>query len=319
MEVTVYQRTAGVRLLPQWNSLGVSGGIVAAIGVLGPGGVGGLLAARFEAAGHQVTVVATEGTAVEITARGLAFQGPDTESSVSYPIARPWLAAPLDVLFVAVKATQLLPALERVPAAVLGAATVVPLLNGVDHLPLLRGCYPAASVVAASIVVEATRHRPGVIEQLSPVADVVVANGTPAGVEVAKLARAAGLTVTTHPDEKTVLWRKLAFLAPLALLTTGADAPVGEARTGRKSWLRPLVDEAAAAAGTCSVAVDADAVAARLRELPAGMQSSMLKDFRSGRSLELDAIAGPVIRALGVAKAATTVEVVRAILAASRG
>src|SRR4030081_585516 len=109
------------------------------------------------------------------------------------------------------------------------------------------------------------------------------------------------------PKERGVFGGQLSFLAPLALLTTGADAPIGEARTGRESWLRPLVDEAAAAAGTWSVAVDAGAVAARLRALRGGMQSSMLKDFRSGRSLELDAIAGPIIRALGVVKAATTV------------
>ena len=41
---------------------------------------------------------------------------------------------------------------------------------------------------------------------------------------------------------------------------------------------------------------------------------SMLRDREAGRALELDAIAGPVIRALGAGKAATTVEVVRAIL-----
>jgi 2-dehydropantoate 2-reductase len=289
-----------------------------AVGVLGPGGVGGLLAARFGAAGHEVTVVATENTAAEITARGLSFRAPDTAPSVTYPAARSWATAPLDVLFIAVKATELLAALRRVPAATLDGATVVPLLNGVDHLPLLRATYPAAQVVAASIAVEATRHRPGVIEQLSTMADLMVADGTPAGTGVAELIRSAGLTVTSHPDDNTVLWRKLAFLCPLALLTTGANAPIGAARAARESWLRPLVDEVAAAAGTWSVAVDADAIEARLRALPDSMQSSMLKDFRSGRALELDAIAGPVIRALGTAKAATTTEVVRAILTEAR-
>ncbi|MFD8492106.1 ketopantoate reductase family protein [Amycolatopsis sp. NPDC059657] len=291
---------------------------MAAIGILGPGGVGGLLAARFGAAGHAVTVISTERTAAELTARGLTFRGPDTASITSFPAARPWLTTPLDVLFVAVKATELLPALQRVPASVLGAATVVPLLNGVDHLALLRAVYPAAQVIGASIAVEATRHRPGVIEQLSPFADLVFADGTSAGAEVAELARAARLSVSTHPDDATVLWRKLAFLAPLALLTTAADAPIGPARSGHESWLRPLVDEAASAAGVHSVQVDADAVTARLASLPSGMQSSMLKDFQAGRTLELDAIAGPIIRTLGTAKAATTTEVVQVILSAGR-
>lgn len=276
-----------------------------------------MLAAKLGAAGHDVTIVATERTAAEIATRGLEFQGPGSAPSMTYPVARPWLATPLDALFVAVKATELLSALQRVPAAVLGTATVVPFLNGVDHLPLLRAVYPAASVVAASIGVEATRHRPGVIEQLSTMADVVIADGTPAGAEIAELVRGTGLAVATHPDDNTVLWRKLVFLAPLALMTTGADAPIGEARTDRDSWLRPLVDEAAAAALTRSVTIDADAVEKRLRSLPGSMQSSMLKDFRSGRALELDAIAGPVIRALGVSGAPTTVEVVQAILTAT--
>lgn len=291
---------------------------MASIGVLGPGGVGGLLAARFGAAGHEVTVVSTEHTAAELTARGLTFQSPEAPSSLSFPTAHPWLTTRLDVLFIAVKATELLPALQRVPASVLGAATVVPLLNGVDHLPLLRVQYPMATVIGASIAVEATRHRPGVIEQLSKFADLVFSDGTSAGAHVAKLAQAAGLSVSTHPDDATVLWRKLAFLAPLALLTTGAGSPIGPARNSHESWLRPLVDEAASAAAVHSVQVDPDAVIARLGTLPDGMQSSMLKDFQSGRTLELDAIAGPIVRTLGTAKATTTVEVMQVILSARR-
>ncbi|HEY3501861.1 MAG TPA: 2-dehydropantoate 2-reductase [Actinocatenispora sp.] len=290
---------------------------MARIGVLGPGGVGGLLAARFGAAGHDVTVVATEPTAAEVTARGLRFRGPDGADARTYPVARPWLAAPLDVLLVAVKATDLLPALARVPAALLGAATVVPFLNGVDHPALLRAAYPAATVVPATIAVEATRHRPGVVEQLSTMADVVVADGTPAGAEIAELVRGTGLTLATHPDEATVLWRKLAFLAPLALLTTAADAPVGPARDTHPEWLRALVEETVAAAGSAGVPLPAERVATRLASLPATMQSSMLKDRRSGRALELDAIAGPVIRALGAGNAPTTVELTAAILDAT--
>lgn len=287
------------------------------IGVLGPGGVGGVLAARLGAAGHDVTVVATEQTAAAITVRGLSYTAPGAEAVLSHPVARPYLAEPVEVLLVAVKATELLPAVQRVPAAALGNATVVPLLNGVDHLGFLRAVYPQASVVAASIAIEAARHRAGVVEQVSRMADVVVADGTPAGAAVAELLREAGITVATHPDEQTVLWRKLSFLDPLALLTTAAQAPIGEAIARRGEWLRPLVDEAAAAAATRDVAIDADAVEARLRGLPATMQSSMLRDRLAGRAMELDAIAGPVVRALGAGKAVTTVELVRSILDAS--
>jgi 2-dehydropantoate 2-reductase len=286
------------------------------IGVLGPGGVGGVLAARLGAAGHEVSVLATERTAAAITMGGLRLTAPDGET-VTAPVARPWLTAPVDLLIIAVKATDLLPALTRVPAALLGAATIVPFLNGIDHPALLRAAYPAATVVPASISIEATRHRPGVVEQLTSMADLVLADDTPAGAAAAELFAKAGLTVATQPDEASVLWRKLGFLAPLALATTAADQPIGAARDAAPERLRALVEETAAAAGTVGVRIDPDFVGSRLATLPPTMLSSMLKDRRSGRALELDAIAGPVVRALGADRAPTTVEVAREILAAT--
>jgi 2-dehydropantoate 2-reductase len=44
------------------------------------------------------------------------------------------------------------------------------------------------------------------------------------------------------------------------------------------------------------------------------MQSSMLKDLLAGTALELDAIAGPIIRALGRSQALATVQAVSSIL-----
>ena len=59
-----------------------------------------------------------------------------------------------------------------------------------------------------------------------------------------------------------------------------------------------LVAEAAAAAATAGAEVDPAAVGKRIAGLPAGMRSSMLKDALAGATLELDAIAGPILRAL---------------------
>ena len=284
------------------------------IAVLGPGGVGGVMAARLQRAGHEVTVVASERTAAVIATGGLLYTLPDGSGEASVE-ARSFLVQPVDVLVVATKAMDLLAALQRVPAGLLGGTTVVPLLNGIDHVAFLRAQLPGADVVASTISVEATRHQAGVVEQVSGFADVGVSLASDGGRLWAELAEGAGCTVTTVPDDATVLWRKLSFLAPLALLTTSAMAPVGEAVASRSDLVRPLVDEAAGAAGTAGVAIDADAIEARLRSLPAGMQSSMLKDALARRAVELDAIAGPIIGALGRDGARATVQAVSSILA----
>jgi 2-dehydropantoate 2-reductase len=284
------------------------------IAVLGPGGVGGVMAARLQRAGHEVTVVASERTAAVIASGGLHYTLPDGSGEASVE-ARSVLVQPVDLLVVATKAMDLLAAMQRVPVGLLGGTAVVPLLNGIDHVAFLRAGLPGADVVASSISVEATRHRAGVVEQVSGFADVGVSLASDGGRLWAELAEGAGCTVTTVPDDATVLWRKLSFLAPLALLTTSAMAPVGEAVVSRSDLVRPLVDEAAAAAGTAGVTIDADAIEARLRSLPGEMQSSMLKDALAGRAVELDAVAGPIIGALGRDGARATIQAVSSILA----
>ena len=185
-----------------------------AVAVLGPGGVGGLLAVRLGQAGHEVTLIGRHPD--RVTAAGLTLTAPGEDPITTTPASRPYLTQPVDVLIVAVKATQLVDATARVPAALLAGATVVPFLNGVDHVPYLRAVYPGETV-AATIVVEATKLADGTIEQVFPDVRVTVATppGSPAAAAAAELFDVPGLQVATGPGEAQVLWQKLTFLATL--------------------------------------------------------------------------------------------------------
>jgi len=267
------------------------------IGVLGAGAVGGMLGVLLAEAGHEVTLLASDRTATAINLDGLRLRSARYGERRARVPARPWLTAPVDVLFVAVKAPDLLAALNRVAPPLVRGAAVAPLLNGVDHVPLLRAALPDATVVPMTVSVEATRTAPGVVEHLSPFAEYALcaADGDAAP---GTLLRDAGLDVdASAADEATLLWRKLSFLAPLALLTTRARDAVGAARDARPDLLDALVGEAVAAAAADGASIDSAAVTARLRGLPAAMRSSMLKDALAGATLELDAIAGPILRA----------------------
>jgi 2-dehydropantoate 2-reductase len=270
------------------------------VGVLGAGAVGGMLAVLLAEAGHEVTVLASEYTSTAINVGGLALRSERFgDRQVRVP-ARPYLIAPVDVLFLAVKAPDLLAALNRVPPALLADAAVAPLLNGTDHVALLRAALPQAAVVPMTVSVEATRVAPGAIEHVSPFVEyALAAERERARVDPEALLRDAGLDVdASAPDEATLLWRKLSFLAPLALLTTHAREPLGPARDARPDLLDALVTEATAAARTAGAEIDPAAVGKRLQGMPAGMRSSMLKDALAGAVLELDAIAGPILRAV---------------------
>jgi 2-dehydropantoate 2-reductase len=306
---------------------------VTTVAILGPGGIGGLLAARLGQAGHDVTLIGRHPS--QVTIAGLTLTAPGEDPITTRPASRPYLTQPVEILFVAVKATQLVDATARVPAALTAGAIVVPFLNGVDHLPYLRAIYPG-DTVAGTIVVEATKLPDGTIEQASPSAAITLAvppgsaaaaaaaaaggaggaGGAEAADAAASLLDVPGLHVTTQPGEAQVLWQKLCMLATFALLTTAAGQPMGRAREQFADWVGPLAREACAAAAVHDAKVDPAAVEAQIRGLPGEARSSMLKDRLAGRELELDAIAGPTLRTLGPAGAPVTLRAVRAILAA---
>ena len=275
----------------------------ARVAVLGPGGVGGLLAALLARRGDRVTCLAPPATAAHLAAHGLELRSPALGDAKVEVEAATRLDHPVEVLFVTVKATQLEAAVEAVPAGALGDGLVVPFLNGIDHVAWLRGRYPPDHVVAGTIRVESTRVGPGVIEHASPFAVVELAAARAPRErrerveELAARLAETGLDVTVRDDEASTLWAKLAVLAPIALVTTCTAAPFGEARAGHWDEVVAAAGEIVRAARADGVELDEAATVALLERVPDGMRSSMQKDAAAGRPIELDAIGGAILRA----------------------
>src|SRR4051794_15224987 len=126
---------------------------MSSLAILGPGGVGGFLAAALDRAGTPVEVVAREETAKALAESGIGVRSVLLGDFRAQP--RAVASAEVDgaVLVVATKAAGLEAALERVSGE---PALVVPLLNGLDHLALLRERW-GERVAAASIRIESTR------------------------------------------------------------------------------------------------------------------------------------------------------------------
>src|SRR3954451_13706074 len=245
------------------SNVGPPSASVGRFAVLGPGGVGGLLAALLSRSGSAVTCVAEASTTQAIAMSGIRVESAKFGDFVAPVAAAERLSEPVDVCLVTVKATQLAEALDRLPADVVGSALIVPLLNGVEHVDLLRQQYPDATVVPATIRVESSRTAPGVIRHDSPFVSVQLAEDDTAGPAVGWLAerlQRAGVTVDVSDDAATVMWSKLTFLTALALLTTAAQASAGEVRTRRRDDLLAMIGEVAAVARAEGATVSADEV-----------------------------------------------------------
>ncbi|MGW7366657.1 ketopantoate reductase family protein [Streptomyces sp. NPDC054841] len=264
------------------------------VAILGPGGVGGLIGALLARDGHRVICLAGEETTGVLRREGLRVASAQHGDFAAAVDADTELREPVDVAFVTVKQTALPVALDRIPPQVLGDGIVVPLLNGIDHLAALRRRYPADQVVAGTIRVEATCTAPGRIVHTSPFAAVELAAPLDG---LASCLRHAGLDVALRTDETAMLWDKLSFLAPFALLTTRYQATAGTIRDERRPELLAVLNEITAVASAAGTPVSAGPVLSFLDRAPESMKSSMQRDAEAGHPIELDAIGGAVLRA----------------------
>jgi 2-dehydropantoate 2-reductase len=268
--------------------------------ILGAGGIGLLLAGALTRSGQRVTLLMRPETKAKYQGALQVQSEVLGDFDVKVP-AETELRDEPDVLYVATKAYQLAAALAAAPRGRLGRAVVIPMLNGIDHMDVLREAYPSGQVVAAAIRVEADRTESGRVVQRGPfiVADFAVTGPSAAVARGAAMElAAAGVTVRQMDDEKTLLWSKLCLLAPLALATSAAMGTVGAVRRDgelRDLWERTM-REACAVASAEGAEVDAAQVLKTAAGLADGFGTSMQRDRAARRPTELDALAGPIQR-----------------------
>ena len=263
--------------------------------ILGAGGVGGLIGACLAHAGDSVTLVVRREALAQYP-RQLQLESAFGNFTVDVSVAAE--VPPVDGLWITVKATQLEPALGALKNPD-GVRAIVPLLNGIDHVALLRARYGFGRVIPATIAVETERVAPGHIVHRSPFArlNVLEAGRDLLGTAVDQLQQ-IGFECRYVEDEPTLMWGKLVFLAPFALTTTASDKTTGEMMAD-PNW-GPLgfacLREACAVALAEGAKIDADAVIAGVMKMPGNMRSSMQKDVEQHKTPELEAIAGPILR-----------------------
>ncbi len=262
--------------------------------ILGTGAIGGLVGTALSSLGEDVHVVVRPEKLSSYPAN-LTLERPS--GSLTAPAkAVATLTEPVDVLWIATKTYQLQTAIEAVQAS---PGCVVPLLNGVDHVAALRARFGPERVVPATIAVEAERISPGRFIQRSPFVLLNLASsGEPLlGAIIGRLGK-LGFTCQFIPNEQTLLWWKLSFLAPFALVTSASGMNVGEilATADWKAKLHSAIAETCAVANASGAELDAQRTRAGFDGAPPAMRSSMQKDLAAGRQLELDDIGGPIVR-----------------------
>ncbi|MBI5595070.1 MAG: 2-dehydropantoate 2-reductase [Elusimicrobia bacterium] len=279
------------------------------VAVVGPGAVGGVLAASLRRAGFAVRLAARRPAEARRLAReGLLLTDPHGRSRRVRGLlplgAHPGPGGPCLAVFLCVKARDLSSALPAARAAAGPATPVVSLLNGVGHEPRVIREVGRSRAVFASCYFAAMREGRGAVRHAGG-RRVWVGEGRgnrAAARAAAAVLRAARWSVQLKGDEARVLWTKLVYNAavnPVAALTRKANGALAADPALREVTLKTLCEarRAAAAAGHPPYPEMTDrGVLAGCRAVPDQM-NSMIQDLCEGRRTEVDAILGPLVRA----------------------
>jgi 2-dehydropantoate 2-reductase len=216
----------------------------------------------------------------------------------------------VDVVLVAVKATQVA-ALAPSLRPLLGPGTaVVPLQNGVEASAVLARALGEAHVLEGLCRVMAEQVAPGWIRHtaVTPALELGPRGATPAGApalaQVEPLRRAveaAGMHAATPPRMEVALWEKFLFIEPFGTVGGATRVPMDVMRAHPRSraLLEACLGEVRAVALGAGVPLSLEAVAQTWRRydgLGPGSTASLQRDLMAGRPSELELQTGAVVR-----------------------
>lgn len=267
---------------------------MATIALIGPGAVGGVIAASLtKRGGHTLTLCARRPVG-ELTVE-LLPGGPLRFSPTV--ITGPAQGRPVDWVLVATKAYDCAGAAAWFPGLVGPQTRVAILQNGVEHRERFAAWLAADRIVPVMVDIPAERPEPSRIIQRGPGKMIVPAGDD--GARFVELFAGTALDVTATADFKSAVWRKLCLNAPgainaLLLKPTGVfrEEAVGELA---KAMVRECLAVGRAEGAVLEDELP-DTILANCRAAPPDSLNSLHADRAAGRPMEIDARNGAIVR-----------------------
>lgn len=274
--------------------------------VVGAGALGGYYGGRLAAAGRDVTFLVRPKRARQLAERGLAIVSMHGDAHIAAPrtVQAGAVDRHYDFVFVATKSYGLAQAVEDMAPAVGGSTTILPILNGMQHIETLTSRFGAERVLGGTALIVATLGPEGEVRQVIPhelLSFGELGSGSSQRVEdlLAFMQGAvfnpkASGTITHDMWEK---WAGLATNAAITCLMRGTIGDVLNAPGGRDTILAVL-DECrtvASAAGFALRPPFVDFIVKLLTTEGSPLTASMLRDIEAGAPTEADHIHGDFI------------------------
>ena len=278
--------------------------------IMGSGGIGGYYGARFAQAGNDVVFVARGAHLEAVQRNGLRLREYDGSEhvipvkAVRYPAEA---GGTFDFILFAVKTYDTAEAAAAIEPVVGPETCIVPIQNGVDSTDDIAQVIPADRVLAGSALLNARIDEPGVIRRQS--GQTISTIGEPKGPRTPRVERIvaafhdAGCEDVAVTDEaQRVLWEKFMFLAPIASVNSTTGLPTGyildipEGKEALLAMQREIWEVGKATGVNLPQDESFEKVKAQILRMGHTHTVSMQRDFEGGRRVELESLAGSVVR-----------------------
>lgn len=283
--------------------------------VVGAGSTGGYFGGRLAKAGRDVTFLVRPARAERLRQTGLQIVSPHGDVTFSPKlVTADTITGPFDVVLLTVKAFSLAAALDDLAPAIGPETMILPVLNGMKHVDMLKARFGAAALIGCVCKIATTLDGEGRIHQLSKLQDI--AYGEMSGASSTRIERldaemqGAGFDARSSTTIAREMWEKWVMLATLGGVTCLMRGNIGEiARAaGGRDFSLAVLDEVTSVVRAVGEAPSEGFLATTrdmITQTESSQASSMYRDLQNGHPVEVEQIIGDLLARAGQVGIAT--------------
>ena len=280
--------------------------------VVGAGAIGGYFGGRMLQASRDVTFLVRPKRANELASAGLVIKSPNGDAALKNPptVQADTIKDTFDVVLLSCKAFDLDDAIKSFAPAVGPNTSIIPMLNGMQHLKILDDRFGAERVLGGLCAIAVTLNEQREVVQLQPMQSLAFGerDGKMSD-RVRAIAEAFSAVNGAVASQNVVqdMWEKWVFLASIAASTSLMRSPVGVivSSPGGRDFLLGILDECTAvakAAGHEPGGPFFQRIKGQLTAEGSPMTASMFRDIKVGARVEADHVIGDMIARAEAAK-----------------
>lgn len=273
--------------------------------VMGTGGVGGYFGARLANAGYNVCFIARGKHLQSIKTNGLKIIS-ETGDILIHPAQASDNPADFeiaDIILFSVKSYDTEQSAKLIKPLVGPKTAVIPFLNGLGHLEIMRDILGKNNVIGGVAAISALIDEPGVIRHNSTMQMLKFGEfnnkKTERVLAFQSACNEAGINNLIPENIDSDMWQKIVMICTLAGANCLTRLPLGECRSNpaTRIFMKNLAEEVVEVARAENIFLPHNQVEITMKQLdslPDGMKASTLPALEKGEKLEASALNGAI-------------------------